>query len=524
MRRIVPLFLVCSLMLASASVSPVQAARPPEGAAAAAAAAPPAPTRVGMTLGAGDWYVGATPPNVDPAKPVLVFVHGKGGSASVWWDETTYHGTNDMYAYAYNNGYRTAFVSLHPEGTMWANGQLLSSLLNSITSYFGVNRVTIVAHSKGGVDANAASVHYGAAPKIREVITLGTPHRGTPVADLAYSDWAGWLAELLGQRTDAAYVMQTGYMDYFRSVTDGLDPAVRYSTVSGYKCGPVFTALWLGCMYISGEDDGLVPVWSAEKPGGTHLRTGYWDHDEIRMGSRVWSTIAPRLTAAGSPGERAVAAPQPYGGEAAPGNLILRGGPVSGGSAAASFPVERGVTAVTFHVLGSSADLSASLVAPDGTVHPVKLTGRIDEGEVLAGAWIGSAEVQRPQAGEWRLEVTGAKESAYLMVAALEGGVQAVLDRGAGVSLPGESRPVTLRLLGPAVAESRAEARLVRDGAAALGHAEFRSEGGRHVALVEAPEEAGVHALSVTVTGTLRDGSAFERNLVTSFAVFDAGP
>jgi len=521
MRRIVPLFLVCSLVLVSASVPAAQAARPPAD--AASAAGPPAPTRAGMTLAAGDWYVGATPPNADPAKPVLVFVHGKGGSASVWWDSTVYHGTNDMYAYAYNNGYRTAFVSLHPEGTMWANGQLLSSLLSSITAYFGVDRVTIVAHSKGGVDANAASAHYGAASRISQVITLGTPHRGTPIADLAYSDWAGWLAELLGQRTDAAYVMQTGYMDYFRSLTDGLDPSVGYATVSGYKCGPVFTALWLGCIAISGEDDGVVPVWSAQKPGGTHLRTGYWDHDEIRMGSRVWSTIAPRLTASGAARESAVAAVRPDSDESAPGNLILRGGPVNSGAATASLPVEGGVKAVTFHVLSSTADLSAHLVDPDGGVHPVKLTSRIDEGEVLGGAWIGSAEVQSPAVGEWQLEITGPEGSAYLMVATLEGGVQAVLDRGPGVSLPGEARAVSLSLSGPAVAESRATARLVRDGAAASGHAAFRQDGRRHVAVVEAPAETGVHALSVTVTGRLQDGSAFERNLVTSFAVFEGG-
>src|SRR5690606_15553332 len=114
-----------------------------------------------------------------------------------------YHGANDMYTYAYNHGYRTAFVDLHPEGTMWDNGQLLSSLLNQITAYFGVSKVVIVAHSKGGVDANAAAAHYGAAPKISRVITLGTPHWGTPLADLAYSSWASWLAELLGQRTEA---------------------------------------------------------------------------------------------------------------------------------------------------------------------------------------------------------------------------------------------------------------------------------------------------------------------------------
>lgn len=533
MRRIVPLLLICSLLFLSAMAPPAQAAA--AGAQPAAPAeSPPEPVPAGSAelagpggrmLSAGDWYIGATPPNVDPAKPVLVFVHGKGGSAATWWQPTVYHGTNDMYDYAYNHGYRTAFVDLHPEGTMWDNGQLLSGLLDQITAYFGVNKVVVVAHSKGGVDANAASVHYGAAPKISRVITLGTPHRGTPLADLAYSSWASWLAELLGQRTEATYVMQTAYMEYFRSITDGQDPGVSYATVSGYKCGPLFTALWLGCVYIAGEDDGVVPVWSAEKPGAPHLRTGYWDHDEIRMGSRVWSTIAPQLTLSGqavapeghgvSPdGRRVSVRQQPAG------NLILRGGEAAAEPGADAFPVERGVKAATFYVLASHPDLEVSLVSPDGDVYPVKFTTRVAEGEVFAGAWLAGVEVTAPAAGEWQLVTGGQDGAAYLMIAALEGGVAVALDRGSRPSSPGAARTLSVSVQGAAVAESRATARLSgRDGVLA-GEIGFSAGAGAHEASVPVPQEPGVYTVTVTVTGKLRDGSAFERTVVSSFAAF----
>lgn len=541
MRRIIPLLLVLSLLFLSAAAP---GARPSRLAAAqpVAPAEPPPPVHAGRVelaldggpaepgthgagdvpagraLAAGDWYVGATPPNADPTKPVLVFVHGKGGSAAGWWSDTMYHGVNDMYAYAYNNGYRTAFVDLHPEGTMWTNGQLLSSLLNQITAHFGVSKVVIVAHSKGGVDANAASAHYGAAARIRRVVTLGTPHWGTPLADLAYSSWASWLAEIIGQRTDATYVMQTGYMDYFRSITDGLDPGVAYATVSGYKCGPLFTALWLGCVYISGEDDGVVPVWSAQKPGASHLSTGYWDHDEIRMGSRVWSTIAPQLTASGltaSPGARAAA-----GGPAVPGNLILRGGKANAEEHADAFPVERGVRAATFHVLASHPDLKAALAAPDGTLHPVKFVAPVPEGEVFAGAWLGAVEVEDPAAGEWQLVTSGPAGSAYLMIAALEGGVAAVLDLGDRLSVPGAARTVSVSLQGADVAESRASLTLTgRDGPVAdsLG---LSAGPGAHRAALPVPQQPGVYTVTVTVTGKLGDGWPFERTVVSSFAAF----
>ena len=478
----------------------------------------------------GTWYVGATPPNVDYAKPVLLFVHGKGGWAGIWWQNTVYHGTNDMYTYAYNNGYRTAFVDLHPEGSMWANGELLKSLLDSITAYFGVSKVNIVAHSKGGVDANTASVHYGANPKIAKVITLGTPHWGTPLADMAYSNWTWWLAELLGQTGDATYVMQTGYMNYFRSITDTRDPSVPYYTLSGYKCGPLFSALWMGCVAIGGEDDGVVPVWSARKPGSTHLKEGYWDHDEIRMGSRVWSYISPYLRTAALSGAVAAegamlaaapGAPSDAGGlggsqkPQAPGNVILRGGSTAG-AAAPAFPVESGVRSATFEIYASSSDFAGTLTGPDGSTHTVKMTGRVPQGEILAGAWVGAVEVTAPAAGSWSLSGSAAGQAGYLMVASLDSDLKVTLDVGDEVSAPGEKRGLAVGFTGASPKSSRAEASVgvgLTRSKAGLGLA-----GGKHVGTVEVPAATGVQNVTVAVTGSTADGSAFERTLVSSFA------
>jgi len=520
MRRIIPLLLVCSLLMVSASVPPAQAASQAPDASVGLAEDP-----VAGVHAPGNWYPGPMPSNPNPNKPVLVFVHGKGGSASVWWGDTMYHGINDMRTYAYNDGYRTAYVDLYPEGTMWDNGELLANMLNQITAYYGVNKVVIVAHSKGGVDANTASAHFGASSKIAKVITLGTPHWGSPLADLAYSNWASWLAELLGQLTDATYVMQTGYMEGFRVSTDGRDPGVAYRTVSGKKCGPILTALWLGCVYISGEDDGMVPVWSAQKPGAAHLKTGDWDHDEIRMGSRVWSTIFPHLTLSGQAASAEDLQAAPGGNRAsaavpAPGNLILRGGKVSAEERADLLPVESGVKAATFTVLSSDPDVEAALASPDGQLYPVKLSTQVADEEVFAGAWLGSVEVQEPAAGEWKLVTSGPKGSAYLMIAAFEGGVTAVLDKGSHISSPGTARTLSVDLKGAEVAESQVAVTLTgRDGIVAdeIGFAAGKAT---HKAAVPVPQEPGVYTVTLTVTGKLADGSAFERTVVTSFAAY----
>jgi triacylglycerol lipase len=382
----------------------------------------------------GDIYIGATPPNVSYTKPVLVFVHGYNSSASTWWTDTSYHGLNDMYQYAYNNGYRTAFVNMYPDQDMWYNGSLLNSQIDQIRSYFGVSKVTIVAHSKGGVDANTASVWYGATPKISRIITLSSPHWGTPLADLAFSSWTWWLAAIFGQANNATYSLQTGQMNYFRSITP--QDTIPYYTFSGYKCGPVFSALWYGCMAIGGEDDGVVPVWSARIPGGIHLKEGYWDHDEIKMGSRTWSYFAPYIqTAALTP---AVAAEGPllaaaantvvdvgHGKAAAPvtpGNLILRGG-FGDGTAVPAFPIESGVRSVAFTIISSSPLLNATFTGPDGALYTVTTETQIPQDQIFGGAYMGVVKVAKPAAGQWHLSATAPTEAGYLMIAGLDSDV-----------------------------------------------------------------------------------------------------
>ena len=48
------------------------------------------------------------------------------------------------------------------------------------------DRVVLVGHSMGGLDARYATRHFDPARRVTDVITLGTPHRGTTLADLVH--------------------------------------------------------------------------------------------------------------------------------------------------------------------------------------------------------------------------------------------------------------------------------------------------------------------------------------------------
>lgn len=75
----------------------------------------------------------------------------------------------------------------------------------------GSDRVILVAHSMGGLVARAWLRHYGAA-RVARIITIGTPHHGTALANLAAGTNArqmsriggapsGWLAQLAASET-----------------------------------------------------------------------------------------------------------------------------------------------------------------------------------------------------------------------------------------------------------------------------------------------------------------------------------
>lgn len=60
------------------------------------------------------------------------------------------------------------------------------SLVEQI-SRIGADRVHLIAHSMGGLDVRYAIAHLGLGARVASLVTVATPHRGTPLADLGLS-------------------------------------------------------------------------------------------------------------------------------------------------------------------------------------------------------------------------------------------------------------------------------------------------------------------------------------------------
>ncbi|HAA21261.1 MAG TPA: hypothetical protein DCP28_21780 [Cytophagales bacterium] len=371
--------------------------------------------------------VGSVPPN-SGNKPVLVFVHGYTGSSDAWFPE----GDNDMYARAFNDGYRTAYVNVYPDRSMWTNGALLRDQLALITNYYGVNRVVVIGHSKGGLDTDAAVNHYGANTMVERVISLGSPHYGSPLADLAQTGWTSWLGAVFGQNNDATYVLQTGYMNYFRSVTGN---AVPFRTLGGWDYS-FFSSLGPSGSYLSssgfsytfggGGNDGVVPYNYSRRPGSTELyssgnsRTKY-DHFELSEGPNVWSTIRGQLPSSLS--REAVPTTEiaaNYNPTTSVGSRSLvvasqNGGPVT-------FAVDAGARNVQIEVRTQSQAPAPKLL--DGQNRTGELTlQRSGATEGLIGNFASLYEISTPKTGDYTLDI----DEPYVAIITINGGGQAMM-------------------------------------------------------------------------------------------------
>ena len=131
-------------------------------------------------------------------------------------------------------------------------------------------RIDLVAHSLGGLDARYALAHLGLDKRVRSLVTIGTPHHGSPIADLVLQGPIGWAHKALraiGMPLDAVEWLSTDALARFnREVPDA--PGVRYACVVGGMHRPdsiiplPLIAAHAYLKRVSGTNDGIVPVAS----------------------------------------------------------------------------------------------------------------------------------------------------------------------------------------------------------------------------------------------------------------------
>jgi len=145
-----------------------------------------------------------------------------------------------------------------------ARAQDLDSFVRGLDGH----KVNIIAHSMGGLDARYAIARLGLGERVASLTTVGTPHRGTPLADMGARLAVGRLLQPLGVWPEAIDDLTVGNMERFNTEVKDL-PGVAYGSVVGVtqskrKMNPLLVPGYLYLKRRHGENDGIVPSASQE--------------------------------------------------------------------------------------------------------------------------------------------------------------------------------------------------------------------------------------------------------------------
>ena len=176
----------------------------------------------------------------------------------------------------------------------------------------GQDRVHIIGHSMGGLDARHMIVELGMAEKVASLTTIGTPHNGTSFADWGIAHKGDAIIRAVSTAIDLG-----GFADLTTDACRAFNESAQESEASTDVVYQVYSATqpvkqvfgplkaaWKIINAVEGANDGLVSgssqLWQTELTGragsaktihqhtfpvsADHLNEiGWWDIDQIRL-------------------------------------------------------------------------------------------------------------------------------------------------------------------------------------------------------------------------------------------------
>ncbi len=176
-------------------------------------------------------------------------------------------------------------VLFYGQQDCWArteeNAKAVKARINQILDETKAEKVNIIAHSKGGLEARMAASSLGMGSRIASITTIGTPHRGSKTIDrllkapnslfniaaFAVDNWIGLIGDTKPDFYAVCRDFSTEYAENFNRENPDV-PGVYYQSYAGVMKTPfsdvnLSTANFIVKM-IEGDNDGLVTVESAK--------------------------------------------------------------------------------------------------------------------------------------------------------------------------------------------------------------------------------------------------------------------
>ena len=155
----------------------------------------------------------------------------------------------------------------------------------------GCEKVNVIAHSKGGLEARMAASSLGMGNSIASITTIGTPHRGSKtidkllkapdslfnIASFAVDNWIGLIGDTKPDFYAVCKDFSTEYAERFNRENPDV-PGVYYQSYAGVMKTPLsdinLSTANVIVRLIEGDNDGLVSVESAKWGDSFTLLTG----------------------------------------------------------------------------------------------------------------------------------------------------------------------------------------------------------------------------------------------------------
>ena len=171
------------------------------------------------------------------------------------------------------------------------NARTVKARIRQILDETGEEKVNIIAHSKGGLEARMAASSLGMGRSIASITTVGTPHRGSKTIDkllkapdslfniaaLAVDNWIGLIGDTKPNFFMVCRDFSTEYAERFNRENPDV-PGVFYQSYAGVMKTPLsdinLSTANAVIKMIEGDNDGLVSVESAKWGESFTLLTG----------------------------------------------------------------------------------------------------------------------------------------------------------------------------------------------------------------------------------------------------------
>ncbi len=232
-------------------------------------------------------------PAAHSSSKVLLLVHGWTGSPEKWNDFLPWLMSDKELPYTeyWTFGYNSS-------RSIDQNGELL---FEHLKTHSNGAQIDIVAHSMGGLVSRSMIENHEGAPYIHKLITLGSPHKGSPLAVFRYALGA-LVAENNPDATMAYNYNTQGFRDldassaFIQEMKKLDDPPLPYFTIAATNNPQqnLFSQISSN-QILEGPDDGIVSVASAHGVRGAvsadddiYIPTG-WAHIKMLADSTVYN-------------------------------------------------------------------------------------------------------------------------------------------------------------------------------------------------------------------------------------------